>query len=302
MPVSVADVRANLNENILHAVAIIGKSRDRRRVFEAIYRGQKKLKTVDDIVRETGLSRVRVLQEAGKLYANQIVEKTKKDNQTAYKKDETYTHHKKKVLSILDKPQKAKKLPTKQRPHVTSNTYKINVLGKKPKITALTVDDVDSFHEVRRLSNIDSSLSLEKIPEQEIKAGLQKIIGETHIFKDWGGEKNDLFTNKLWLKGKRRTAAFALKGRGTKGTLTPAKMGKNGDQIARLVGSAAEVFFIVYHGKVDESVIAQLEAFCLGKSLSGRAIWYGVIDGDDLNRLYQAYPAKFGLTKRGQGN
>lgn len=293
MPLNVADVRANLNENILHAVTIIGKSQDRRHVFEAIYRGKKEVKTVDDIVRETGLSRVRVLQEGGKLHANQIVVKTKKDNQTAYKKDETYTHHKKKVLSILDNPKNAKKLPTKQKPQVTSNTYKIFVAGKKPKVTALTVDDVDSFAEVRKVSNIDSSLKLEKIAEHKIKAGLQKIIGETQEFKDWGGEKNDLYTNKLRLKGKRRTAAFALKGKATKGSLTPGKMGKNGDQIARLVGSAAEIFFIVYHSKIDESIVSQLEAFALGKSLSGKAISYGVIDGDDLNRLYQAYRACF---------
>jgi hypothetical protein len=293
VPIKVADVRANLNENILHVVKIIGKSQDRRSVFEAIYRGKKEVKTVDDIARDTGLSRVRVLQEGGNLHGNQIVEKTKKDNQMAYKKDETYTHHKKKILSLLDNPRNARKLPTKQNPQITSNTYKIIVTGKKPKITVLTVDDIDSFRDVRKFINIDTSLKLEKIPEHKIKMGLQKIIGETQIFKDWGGEKNDLYTNKLWFKGKRRTAAFALKGKGTRGVLTPGKMGKNGDQIARLMGSAAEIFFIVYHSKIDESIVAQLEAFALGKALSGKAIWYGVIDGDDLNRLYQAYAAYF---------
>lgn len=294
MAINVVDVRANLNENILHATTIIGKSKDRRRVFEAIYLGKKEIKTVDDIVRETGLSRVRVLQEGGKLHANQIVEKTKRDHQTAYKKDEIYTHYKRKILSLLDNPLNARKLPTKQNPQATSNnTYKIIISGKKPKITALTVDDVDSFRKVRKFTNIDASLKLEKVPEQNIKMGLQKIIGETQTFKDWGGEKNDLYTNKLWFKGKRRTVAFALKGKATRGALTPSKMGKNGDQIARLVGSAAEIFFVVYHSKIDESVVSQLETFALAKSLSGKAIWYGVIDGDDLNRLYQAYAEYF---------
>lgn len=293
MPIKVADVRANLNENILHAVRIIGKSKQRRSVFVAIYRGKKEVKTVDDIARDTGLSKVRVLQEAGKLRANQIVGKAKKNSQTAYKKDETYTEYKNKILSLLDNPQNARKLPTKQNPRVTSNIYKIMVTGKKPKITALTVDDIDSFHNVLKFKNIDTSLKLEQIPEQKIKTGLQKIIGETQAFKDWGGEKNDLYTNKLRFKGKRRIAAFALKGKATRGVLTPSKMGKNGDQIARLVGSAAEIFFIVYHSKIEESIVSQLEAFALGKSLSGKAIWYGVIDGDDLNRLYQAYAAYF---------
>ncbi len=72
MPLNVADVRANLNESILHAVTIIGKSQDRRSVFEAIYWGKKEIKTVDDIARETGLSRVRVLQEGGNLHATRL--------------------------------------------------------------------------------------------------------------------------------------------------------------------------------------------------------------------------------------
>ena len=293
MPIKVADIRANLNENIIHATKIIGRSADRRKVFEAIYRGSKQIKTVDDVIKETNLSRVRVLQEAGKLYANQIVEKTKKDKRTAYRKDEIYTQHKRKILSILDNPQKAAKYPTKQSPHTSTTTYKIEVSGKKPTIKAITIDDIDSFNKVKKIMSIDSSLQLNKMSESKIKAGLKKIIGETHTFKDWGGEKNDLYTNKIRYKGKRRVAAFALKGKATRGTLTPKKMGKNGDQIARLVGSSAELFFVVYHGKIDESITSQLQAFALGKSMSGTTIYYGVIDGDDLNRLYQAYKACF---------
>jgi hypothetical protein len=37
------------------------------------------------------------------------------------------------------------------------------------------------------------------------------VIGEGYDFKDWGGERNDLYTNKLRFRGKRRSAAFALK-------------------------------------------------------------------------------------------
>lgn len=293
MPTNVTDIRANLNENILHAVTIIGRSSQRRSIFEAIYKGSKHLKTVDELADITGLSRMRVLQEAGKLNANHLVEKTKFNKQTAYKKYEVYTHHKNKILSIIDNPEKKVKYPTKQSPSINTTTYKFVLPGKKSKIVAITIDDVDSFSEVRKISNIDSSIKLENMLEEKIKKGIQKIVGETNQFKDWGGEKNDLYTNKLKFKGKRRIAAFALKGRATKGTLTPKKMGKNGDQISRLVSSAAEIFWIVYHGKIDESITSQLEAFSLAKSMSGRVVYYGVIDGDDLNRLYQAYRSCF---------
>lgn len=293
MPINVADIRANLNENIIHAVNIIGKSVARRQVFEAVYRGKKEVKTGDEIADMTDLPRIRVLQEGGKLAANQIVEKTKKDGQTAYGKDEMYTHHKQKVLSVVAHPERAKKIPTKQSPRVVSTVYKITVPGRAPKIMQITVDDIDSFAEVRTVRAVDSSVRLNTMAEIRIKSAIRRIIGETHDFKDWGGEKNDLYTNRLRYKGHRYAGAFALKGMATQGTLTPKKMGKNGDQIARLLGSSAQVFFIVYHGKIDESIVAQLEAFALARSISGRPIYYGLIDGDDLNRLYQAYSAYF---------
>jgi len=293
MPINVADIRANLNENIRHAVTIIGKSRDRRKVFEAIYHGKQKVKSVDDIVSITGLRRIRILQEGGILRANHIVDKAEKDNQTAYKKDDMYTAHKSKIFSLLDNPKKADKYPTKQRPSLSRTTFRIDVRGIKPNIKPITIDDISSFAKVRKITKIDKTLRLDRLPESALKSGLKKIIGETHSFKDWGGEKNDLYTNKIVCKGKRRTAAFALKGRATSGTLTPKKMGKNGDQISRLLGCTAELFFIVYHGKIDESINSQLEAFALGKSMSGNTVYYCVIDGDDLNRLYQAYKTCF---------
>jgi hypothetical protein len=293
MPINVADVRSNLNENIRFAATVIGRSKDRRKVFEAIYSGKKKVKTVDDIVDKTGLERVRVLQEAGKLQGNQIIKQTKKDKQTAYEKEVIYIHHRKKVLAILDNPEKASKYPTKQSPRIPTNTYKIELPSKKPKCELVTIDDIDSFNRVKKIRSIDSSLHLSEVPESRIKAGLKKILGETHEFSDWGGEKNDLYTNKINYKRRRRSAAFALKGKATKGTLTPKKMGKNGDQIVRLFGASAQMFFVVYHGKIDESITSQLQAFALGKALSGSAIYYCVIDGDDLNRLFQAYRTCF---------
>jgi hypothetical protein len=295
MPVDVADIRSNLNETILLAVKIIGRSATRRRVFEAVYQGKKQIKTVDDIVEITGLSRIRVLQEAGKLQAHQIIKQTKKNKQTAYEKEKIYTHHKKRILSILDEPEKAAKYPTKQSPRISTNTYKIELPQKKPKFELVTIDDIDSFDRVKGISGIDSSLRLNKVPESKIKAGLQKILGETYEFNDWGGEKNDLYTNRIKYKGKRMSAAFAIKGKATKGTLTPKKMGKNGDQIVRLFGASAQMFFVVYHGKIDESITSQLQAFAIGKAISGTTIYYCVIDGDDLNKLVQAYRTYFGL-------
>lgn len=287
----VADIRANRNENILHAVKAIGRSQARRSVFEAIYSGKKLTKTVSEISKVTGLSDVRVLQEGLKLAGDEIVIKFPK----AYKKIPFYSLHKNKVLSIFKNPKNTKKYPTKQRPHIQGTTsFKIVVKGtKKPRIQQITVDDIHSFRKIRSCTAYPQKQDLLKLRENKIKIGIQKIIGEERKFKDWGGETNDLFSNKLCLTFKRISAAFALKGRGTKGVLKPNKMGKNGDQIARLFGCPAHVFLIVYPGEIHESILTQMYAFAVGRALSASPIYYGVIGGADFARLYQAYRRVF---------
>lgn len=204
MTLKVAGVRANLNENIVHAAQIIGLSVARRAIFDAIYRGKKTIKTVDDLMSATGLSRVRVLQEAGKLAGNGIVEKLKVDGRTAYKKDETYVHHKRAVLDLLDHPEKRARYPTKQEPRAPARTtYNIRVSRSQPLPQLITVDDVEAFAEVRKVPS-GPKANLSSIPESHIKRFLKRVLGETHDFQDWGGEKNDLYTNKLRFRGARR--------------------------------------------------------------------------------------------------
>jgi hypothetical protein len=125
--------------------------------------------------------------------------------------------------------------------------------------------------------------------------GLQKIIGEQGIFTDWGGETDDLFSTRLLFKGQRATVAFGLKGKGTRGILVPAKMGKNGDQIPRLFRAPAEIFLVQYWGQIDESILEQMKNMAITKSLmeQGKTICYGIIDGQDTQRIMSAYPQHF---------
>lgn len=67
MPLKVSDVRANRNENIVHAADVIGRSAACRAVFAAIYLGKKKIKTVDDLMQTTGFDRKQVLTQGKKL-------------------------------------------------------------------------------------------------------------------------------------------------------------------------------------------------------------------------------------------
>lgn len=295
MATRVTDARSNANDQIAHAVSTIGRSEHRRAVFEAIYFGKQKIKSVDEIAAETGLPPKRVLEEAKKLSANEVVIQTKKHGRTAYEKDSFYTARKEQILSFVKDPKKLAKLPTKTRPQARGTSVEIiEVRSRSISIEQITIDEIDSFKKVKKVA-----LSGQKpvpMAEKRFKSGVMKIIGEAGKFTDWGGERNDLCSTRLRMNGKRRAAAFAFKGKGLKKKLTPNLMGKNGDQIQRLFNSPAEIFILQYWAQIEETVLEQMQMAAKVKSYAdGRKIFYGIVDGQDSVRLIQAYPHVFKL-------
>jgi hypothetical protein len=294
MPLAVSDVRSNANDQIAHAANSLRASPRRMKVFVEIYRGKKKAKTVAELMKVTKFTQVAVLHAGGKLAGLHIVNQIKIDGKTAYEKDAFIATNKNKILALANNPQKLKSYPTKynQKTAVSSAPLRVIVQGAKVRITAVTCDEFDQFSKAKKIKTASKKV----ISEKAFKAGVLKLIGDKGDFHDWGGEKSDLYTTKLKFKGQRRPVAFAFKGPGMQGTLTPKKLGKNGDQIQRLFLSAAEIFIVQYHSQIDQSVIEQMVAFATMNSVrEGKRIWYGVIDGDDTNRLMAAYPKAFGL-------
>ena len=292
MTISVQDARSNANEQIVHAAKVIGRSKRRKKVFEAIYRGKKAIKLIAEIEKDTGLGNIAVLQEGKKLASNYIVEQTKTKEGTGYKKDKFYSQYYRKILAIAGNSDKIAKIPTKRNAQATIRVIKQHVLDKLVKIEQTTIDDIDNFQQVKTIQ--EQITKIKPMYEKAFKEGVKKIIGERGKFTDWGGERNDLFSTKIKISGKRRPCAFAFKGKGTKGVLTPKKMGKNGDQIQRLFNSPAEAFLIQYWGAIDESIIEQMKAFALAKSvLEQKKIYFGIIDGSDSQRLIQSYAKYF---------
>jgi hypothetical protein len=287
----VTDSRSNPNDQIAHAVKVIGRSEHRLRVFQEVYRGKKSFKTVSALSKATKLSPVRVLQEGAKLDGNGIVHSIKINGETAYTKDKFYKTNRSKILQMVNNPSKLAKFPTKINPVNTVKTL-IRDLSRKPKIQEIFIDDTDSFKSVRKVKTVAGYV---RIKEKEFKRGIQKILGQPGKFQDWGGEKNDLLTTRLYLHGRRIAVAFAFKGAGMTGELTPAKMGKNGDQIQRLFESDAQILILQYWGEISERVREQMRAFATLTSLQrGETIYYCLIDGVDTARLIQAYPRQLG--------
>lgn len=295
MAIPVSDPRSNSHDQIAYAAGAL-KSARRRKVFIEIYRGKRRAKTVTELMKATKLGRVPVLQDGGKLAGLHIVNQIKIDGETAYQKDPFFGANKAKILALAGNPKKLKEYPTKYNQKSSgggSGPIRVTVRGAKVQITQVTCDDFDQFSKVKKIGAAAKKI----ISEKAFKDGVAKLIGEKGKFQDWGGEKNDLYTTRLKFKGQRRAVAFAFKGPGMQGTLTPRKLGRNGDQIQRLFLSAAEIFIVQYHSQIDQSVIEQMVAFATMNSVrESKRIWYGVIDGDDTNRLMAAYPKAF--TKR----
>ena len=294
-PVSVTDFRSNTNDQIVNAAELVGRSEQRAAVFRAVCSGKKKIKTRDEIAAATNLSPKRVLEIGKQLADRHLVHQTTKNGQTAYEKDMQLAPYKDKILRLAKDPVARSKVPTKKSPkgqREASPTISVTLPAKLVDIQRITLDDLDNFSAVRGVPETRKKL---EISEEVFKQGVIEIIGEPGEFKDWGGEHNDLYTTRIRFRGKRLAAAFAFKGPGTKGRLTPKKMGSNGDQIQRLYQADADMFIVHYWREIDESVIEQMKHFAISKSVTeGRRIYYGIIDGADANRMYESYSAEFG--------
>lgn len=289
----VSDVSGNRNDKIANAAKVLGRSMARKEVFLAIYNGKKRIKSVQDIIKLSGIkSNIRILQEAKKLVNEDLVRQIKLTTGTVYEKIDFYTHHRTKILQLANNKVKLNEFPTKINPQTQNQVVKISIPKKMVNHQQITVDDIDSFSKVKKIA-LGSSIS-KPLAESKIKSGFQKVIGDKGKFTDWGGEINDLYTSRVIVKGKRKSTAIAFKGKATKGILTPKKLGKNGDQIQRLFRSTAEIFIIQYQGPIDQSVLEQMQSFAISKSYTeGNKIYYGIIDGQDTARLLQAYSKQF---------
>src|SRR3989344_4889834 len=252
-PIPVSDFLSNHGDQLVNAAGIIGRSADRQKVFQAVYKDKTQIKTIDYINKTTGLSNVRILQEGAKM-CPMLMEKVK----GGYKKKNEFSTRYKRILALAKDKKKIQRIATKAKVGNYQGAL-ININFPKPANRAkfLTIDSIKSFSKIRGIVN---SLDTTSYREEKIKKAFQKIVGERGLFKDWGGERSDLYTTQIVLKNARIPAAIAFKGRGTKGKLVPAKMGKNGDQIGRLFSEPAQLFLVVYNGQIDSSIISQMEA------------------------------------------
>jgi hypothetical protein len=161
--------------------------------------------------------------------------------------------------------------------------------------TQIYVDEIENFKLIENVSTYDVDRFLSQKgyfnkSEEFIQLALESILNEKLHKKDWGGESNDLYTSNVIVKGKRRNAAFILKGHGTKTKLLkPKDIGQNGDQIIKAFATPAEIFFLQFVGNIDESVVKTLDLGVQGLRHQGKPAFFCIINGQDTARLLYAY-------------
>src|SRR5882672_8275786 len=117
MSVPVRDVGSGAHDQIAHAAEFLRRSADRRKVFLAICRGKKKIRTVSEISKQINRPEMRVYQEALKLANEDIIRKyTIKGMGLVYEKYPFYCQHRREIIRLALNRKALEKYPTSYKP------------------------------------------------------------------------------------------------------------------------------------------------------------------------------------------
>jgi hypothetical protein len=302
--VDTSDTSSHRRDQIANFAEILRNAKAKLTVFKSVYRGKQRSKTIAEIAKATGYSPKRVAEIAGPLARGEkLFEQARGEGHdgrktTVYKKIPFVVANRSRILSLAKDRRKLDSYHTKTNPKITVNVRVPK--GSQIKVRVpfqvrskfIRVEDIAEFSRSKKIKST-AGLSPARLSEAKTKAAFLELLGETKTPKDWGGENNDIFTDRVTLSGKKRRAAFALKGPAKTGALVPGKMGKNGDQIQRLFDTPASIFFVQYEGEVKESVYKLMEELAKARAITGGEIFWGVIDDDATKRLRAAYPRAF---------
>ena len=202
--------------------------------------------------------------------------------------------------------EKRDRLTNKVRPHLKVLdkilSHRLMSYPDLPLEIRLYVEDIDSFSKVRSVNPNQVISYLQngrtELSEESVQLAFERVLSQSFHKTDWAGEQNDLFTTNIVVNGKRRQAAFLLKGAGCKSKVMEIKdCGKNGDQILRLFKSPADLFFLQFIGPISENVVEMMEIHSKERRQRGFDANFCLIDGQDTLRVLKAYNELFKLEK-----
>jgi len=149
MSQSISHVPPYHYDRIAHAVSVLGRSKQRLKIFKAIYRGKKRSKSVNEIATTTGLNRIRVLQEGRFLADNEIVKLIRAAGTIAYEKYPFYSANKKRILQLVQDPVAVESMPASYRlRRAWPKDATIRIPRVRVQTQYITIDEIDSFNRV----------------------------------------------------------------------------------------------------------------------------------------------------------
>ena len=150
-------------------------------------------------------------------------------------------------------------------------------------------EDIDQFSKMRdvKVGSADEWMTaMRVVPESGVKQAIATLLSEP-TKKDWGGESDDHFSANVSVQGRRRTAAFLLKGPSTFRELSLDMCGNRADQIHRMVDSRADVCIVQHAHLIGATVRRTLRTETVRPGGSRRK--YCLIDGQATYRILKAY-------------
>lgn len=147
--------------------------------------------------------------------------------------------------------------------------------------------------EIGQFSGIDFACPVSKaeldavlqVPEEKVKHTFAGLIGESDVPTDWGGERSDLYTSRVFARGRQVSAAWLFKGPGYPRAMDVKALGKNGDQIDRLFTEPAELLVLQHCHQIKPSVVGMMDSYAHD---ARRPRSYMIIDGADTGRILRS--------------
>lgn len=148
--------------------------------------------------------------------------------------------------------------------------------------------EIDQFKSVDWNDRLTTAVmkQVAEIPESVVKAAIADLLGETFVPLDWGGERSDMFTTHTRIDGKPLRSAWLLKGKSVKHPMRLADLGKNGDQLDRLLTEPAEVFVVQSNQPIATDVRSLLDRCVHDYRNPSLAV---VVDGDSTARILRRH-------------
>lgn len=147
--------------------------------------------------------------------------------------------------------------------------------------------DVDQFAPVDFLNPISPAevAHARLVAEDLVKTTIARLLDEHYVPKDWGGERSDLYSSRLRIKGRPASSAWIFKGKGFPHPMTLRALGKPGDQIDRLFTQPAEILVLQHCHEITPAVVNMMETYANDLRNPRR---YMIIDGTDTARILKS--------------